>query len=159
MSLALILGAVGLYGVLSSVLTQLIQEIGLRMALGATHREVRWMVVRQGGRLALIGVVSGVVAAVGATRVLESLASSRSTCPLLGDVLGDGGRGFDCELRPSPEGVVAAGEEAAVIDSVYPGHSNAGYVSYLGYCGVYKGLEFIRRIGVAVVDRLAEALA
>ena len=43
------------------------------MALGATHREVRWMVVRQGGRLALLGVAIGVVAAVGVTRVLESL--------------------------------------------------------------------------------------
>ena len=72
-SLALILGAVGLYGVLSYVVTQRSQEIGLRMALGASDREVRWMVVRQGGRLALVGVAVGVVAALGVTRVLESL--------------------------------------------------------------------------------------
>ena len=72
-SLALILGAVGLYGVLSYVVTQRTQEIGVRMALGATDREVRWMVVRQGGRLALLGVAIGVVGAVGVTRVLNNL--------------------------------------------------------------------------------------
>jgi predicted permease len=72
-SLALILGAVGLYGVLSYVVTQRTPEIGVRMALGATDREVRWMVVRQGGRIALVGIAVGVVAAVGVTRVLESL--------------------------------------------------------------------------------------
>lgn len=72
-ALALILGAVGLYGVLSYVVTQRTPEIGLRMALGATHHEVRWMVVRQGGQLAAAGVAVGIAAAVVVTRVLDSL--------------------------------------------------------------------------------------
>ncbi len=71
--LALILGAVGLYGVLSYVVTQRTREIGLRMALGAREHDVRWMVVRQGGRLALVGVLLGIVGALGVTRVLNSL--------------------------------------------------------------------------------------
>ena len=71
--LALILGAVGLYGVLSFIVNQRAQEIGLRMALGATARDVRTMVVRQGGVLALVGVAVGVVASIGVTRVLDTL--------------------------------------------------------------------------------------
>ena len=72
-ALALVLGAVGLYGVLSYVVTQRTREIAVRMALGAEAPLVRRMVVLQGGRVALIGVVIGVVAALGLTGVLESL--------------------------------------------------------------------------------------
>jgi putative ABC transport system permease protein len=71
--LALILGAVGLYGTLSYVVSRRTREIGIRMALGAAVRDVRRMVVVQGGRVALIGVVIGLVAAVFLTRSLESL--------------------------------------------------------------------------------------
>jgi ABC-type antimicrobial peptide transport system permease subunit len=71
--LALILGAVGLYGVLSYVVSRRTREIGIRMALGAQARELRRMVVAQGGRVTLIGVVIGIIAALAATRVLESL--------------------------------------------------------------------------------------
>jgi ABC-type antimicrobial peptide transport system permease subunit len=72
-ALALVLGAVGLYGVLSYVVSQRTREIGIRMALGAQARELRRMVVAQGSRVALIGVVIGVVAALLLTRVLEKL--------------------------------------------------------------------------------------
>jgi predicted permease len=72
-ALAVILGAVGIYGVLSYSVTQRTQEIGLRMALGAEGRAVRRMVVAQGGQVALIGVAIGVLAAVGLTRFLASL--------------------------------------------------------------------------------------
>ncbi len=72
-SLALILGAVGIYGVLSYVVSQRTREIGIRMALGARTRDLRRMVVAQGGRVTLIGVGIGVVAALLLTRVLESL--------------------------------------------------------------------------------------
>jgi predicted permease len=71
--LALILGAVGLYGVLSYVVSQRTREIGIRMALGAQARALRRMVVVQGGRVALMGVIIGVVAALFLTRVLSSL--------------------------------------------------------------------------------------
>ncbi|MEO5510136.1 MAG: FtsX-like permease family protein [Longimicrobiales bacterium] len=72
-SLALILGAVGLYGVLSYVVTQRTREIGVRMALGATKAAVRRQVVSQGATVVMIGVVIGVVAALLSTRVLGTL--------------------------------------------------------------------------------------
>jgi predicted permease len=71
--LALLLGAVGLYGVLSYIVAQRTREIGIRMALGAQARELRRMVVAQGGKVALIGVVIGIAGAVLATRVLNTL--------------------------------------------------------------------------------------
>ena len=72
-ALALILGAVGLYGVLSYRATQRRQEIGVRMALGAEAKTVRRMFVRQGGQVALLGVVVGVVAAIGLTKYIQTL--------------------------------------------------------------------------------------
>lgn len=71
--LALTLGAVGLYGVLSYVVSRRTREIGIRMALGAQARELRRMVVVQGTRVTAIGVVLGVLGALGTTRVLASL--------------------------------------------------------------------------------------
>jgi|SoiMethySBSTD1v2_1073268.scaffolds.fasta_scaffold10766_4 putative ABC transport system permease protein len=72
-ALALILGAVGLYGVLSYRATQRRQEIGVRMALGAEAKTVRRMFVWQGGQVALLGVVVGVVAAIGLTKYIQTL--------------------------------------------------------------------------------------
>jgi ABC-type lipoprotein release transport system permease subunit len=72
-ALALILGAVGLYGVLSYVVTQRTREIGVRMALGATAAAVRRQVVLQGTRVVLVGAVVGVAAAFVATRWLANL--------------------------------------------------------------------------------------
>ena len=71
--LSLILGAVGLYGVLSYRVTRSAREIGVRMALGAEATSVRWMFVRQGGQVALIGVVVGVLAAVALTKYIQTL--------------------------------------------------------------------------------------
>jgi len=71
--LALVLGAVGLYGVLSYSVTQRAKEIGVRMALGAEARNVRWMFVWQGGRVALLGVIVGALAAVGLTTYIQTL--------------------------------------------------------------------------------------
>jgi predicted permease len=72
-SLATILGAIGLYGVLSYVVAQRTREIAVRMALGAQRPDLRRMVVLQGGRVALLGVVVGVLVALGVTRFLTTL--------------------------------------------------------------------------------------
>lgn len=72
-ALALILGAVGLFGVLSYVVAGRTREIGVRMALGATATRVRRLVVRQGSRLLAVGVVAGIGVGIAVTRVLESL--------------------------------------------------------------------------------------
>jgi putative ABC transport system permease protein len=71
--LALILGTIGLYGVLSHVVAQRTREIGVRMALGAEASSVRRMVVRQGARVVVAGVVIGAAVALGATRALEGI--------------------------------------------------------------------------------------
>jgi predicted permease len=71
--LALVLGAVGLYGVLSYRVTRRAREIGVRMALGAEAKTVRWMFVRHGGLVAVMGVVIGALAAVGLTRYIQTL--------------------------------------------------------------------------------------
>jgi ABC-type antimicrobial peptide transport system permease subunit len=72
-TLALILGAVGIYGTISYVVSRRTREIGIRMALGAQAKDVRRMVVAQGGSVALVGVAIGLVAAVLSARWLETL--------------------------------------------------------------------------------------
>jgi putative ABC transport system permease protein len=72
-ALSLILGAVGLYGVLSYVVAERTREIGVRMALGARADQVRRMVVAQGGRVVAGGVVVGIVAAYWTTKLLGNL--------------------------------------------------------------------------------------
>jgi hypothetical protein len=72
-SLAMILGAVGLYGVLSYVVAERTREIGLRLALGAQVGAVRRMVVAQGARVIAVGVVIGLAVAAMATRALGTL--------------------------------------------------------------------------------------
>jgi putative ABC transport system permease protein len=71
--LALVLAAVGIYGLMAYHVQQRTHEIGIRMALGAQSSDVRNMVVLQGMRLALIGVAIGVAGALGLTRFLTSL--------------------------------------------------------------------------------------
>ena len=72
-TLALVLAAVGIYGVLSYAVTRRRREMGIRMALGAPARAVWSLVLRDGARLAAIGVALGLAGAYAATRVLQSL--------------------------------------------------------------------------------------
>ena len=72
-ALALILGALGLYGVLSYVVAERTREIGVRMALGATAGAVRRQVVSEGAKIVAIGVVVGVGVAIASTRFMSTL--------------------------------------------------------------------------------------
>jgi len=69
---ALLLAAIGIYGLMAYSVAQRVREIGIRMALGADRRTIRGMVVWQGMRLALAGIVLGVGAAFGLTRLIAS---------------------------------------------------------------------------------------
>ena len=72
-AVALLLAAIGLYGVISNAITQRTQEIGIRIALGAQSRDVFKLIVGQGMKLALIGVLSGLAAALALTRLMKGL--------------------------------------------------------------------------------------
>jgi putative ABC transport system permease protein len=70
---ALVLAAIGIYGLMAYSVQQRTQEIGIRMAMGADRGRITKMVVWQGMRLALVGVVIGVGAAFGLTKLVASL--------------------------------------------------------------------------------------
>ncbi len=72
-AVALVLACIGIYGVMAYSVAQRTQEIGIRIALGAQHADVLRMVMRQGFRLAGIGVVIGAAAAVAVARLMTTL--------------------------------------------------------------------------------------
>ncbi|MPY90283.1 MAG: FtsX-like permease family protein [Luteitalea sp.] len=71
--LALLLVAIGIYGMLSESVSHRTREIGVRMALGAQRREVLGLVIRQGLALTLAGAVIGVATSLSVTRFLSSM--------------------------------------------------------------------------------------
>jgi putative ABC transport system permease protein len=81
--LALVLAAVGIYGVMSYVVSLRINEIGIRMALGAQPRDIWRLIVGSGARLALAGIAIGLAGALALTRLLSSLLFEvRATDPI-----------------------------------------------------------------------------
>jgi predicted permease len=70
---ALLLAGVGIYGVMSYAVTRRVREIGIRSALGASRQEIVGLVLRQGMRVAGIGMAAGLVAAVALTRLMSTL--------------------------------------------------------------------------------------
>ena len=86
-ALALLLAAVGIYAVISHMASQRTREIGIRMALGATRKEILQLILGQASRLALIGICVGVVGALLLTRIMRSLLFSVSTTDPLSFVI------------------------------------------------------------------------
>ena len=69
---ALGLGVIGIYGVLSFLVANRVREIGIRMALGAQRRDVLWLVIGEGAKFSFIGIAIGLAGALAATRLMAS---------------------------------------------------------------------------------------
>ena len=80
---ALILAVVGVYGVMSHLVSQGTHDIGVRMALGAQRSRIVGMILRQGAELTVAGVIAGLIGAAALTRVMATLLFGVSTHDLM----------------------------------------------------------------------------
>jgi predicted permease len=71
-ALALVLGCVGVYGVLSFLVSRQTRDLGIRFALGAQRRDVFWLVLREGAAICVSGIAIGIIAAMAVTRLIAS---------------------------------------------------------------------------------------
>jgi putative ABC transport system permease protein len=71
-AVALFLGLIGIYGVLSYLVSKRTHEIGIRLALGAQRRDVLWLILKEGAKFSLAGVAFGLAGAFALTRLLSS---------------------------------------------------------------------------------------
>jgi len=86
-AIAMILSAIGIYGIISYFVTQRTQEFGIRMALGATTRDVLKLVLRQAAMLTVGGIVGGVLVSLAVNRLLASLLLGvKAADPLAGSI-------------------------------------------------------------------------
>ncbi len=99
---ALLLAAVGIYGVMSYAVARRTQELGIRSALGASRREILWLVVRQGMRPAGVGMAAGLIAALLLTRFMAS-----SAVPCQAHRSMDAGRGDGIARRDRAAGLLS----------------------------------------------------
>jgi putative ABC transport system permease protein len=72
-AMALVLGIIGIYGVISYTVSQRKREIGIRLALGAQGGDVLQMILKQGAKMAMVGVAIGIGAAFALTRLMTNL--------------------------------------------------------------------------------------
>jgi putative ABC transport system permease protein len=72
-AVAVVLGVIGIYGVMSYIVSQRTAEIGVRLALGAEPQRVAIQIVREGGLTTLLGIVAGVAAALAGARLIASM--------------------------------------------------------------------------------------
>jgi putative ABC transport system permease protein len=81
---AIVLAAVGIYGVIAYGATQRRRELAIRLALGATRRDVFWLVLKQGATLATVGAALGLIVAYAAGRIVSSsLYEVRASDPMI----------------------------------------------------------------------------
>ena len=106
-SVTLLLGLVGIYGVIAYVVAQRRREVGIRMALGAAAGEVQGLFVRHGLVITAIGLVVGVAAAAGVTRLISTLLFNVSPLDPLtyaGSIVGARHRRAARDVAPRPAG-------------------------------------------------------